>query len=368
MSEAVRKTKSATQGASLQEQGGAIDPERVVSLTAEVETITSAKIAEIQKITGRTNILALNALIEAARAGEAGRGFSVVANEVKQVANEVRGIAQDLEAELAGKVSELDQLGRLLIGHMRGQRLMDLALNAIEIIDRNLFERTCDVRWWARDIAVVDCASKTDADARAYASRRLGEILDAYTIYLDLWICSPEGRVLAVGRPQRYASSIGLDVSRESWFREAMATATGDAYSVADIARCTALENHPVATYAAAVREGALTSGRVIGVLAAHFDWGPQSQLIVDNVRLAQEERQRTRVMLLDAKGRVIAANDRKGLLNESFALNHDGRDAGTYVDSKGSTIGFHRTPGYETYRGLGWYGCIVQEPRHAKA
>src|SRR5688572_25071909 len=106
MSEAVRKTGPAAQDAPLHDQGGAIDPERVVSLTAEVESITSAKIAEIQKITGRTNILALNALIEAARAGDAGRGFSVVANEVKQVANEVRGIAQDLEAELAGKVSE----------------------------------------------------------------------------------------------------------------------------------------------------------------------------------------------------------------------------------------------------------------------
>jgi hypothetical protein len=368
MSEAVRKSGPAAQGAPSRDQGGAIDPERVVTLTAEVETITSAKIAEIQKITGRTNILALNALIEAARAGDAGRGFSVVANEVKQVANEVRGIAQDLEAELAGKVSELDQLGRLLIDHMRGQRLMDLALNAIEIIDRNLFERTCDVRWWARDIAVVDCATKTEADARAYASRRLGEILDAYTIYLDLWICSPEGRVLAVGRPQRYASSIGLDVSRESWFREAMATASGDDYSVADIARCAALGDHPVATYAAAVREGAATNGRVIGVLAAHFDWGPQSQLIVDNVRLTPEERQRTRVMLLDAKSRVIAASDRRGLLSETFALNHDGKNSGTYVDAKGATIGFHRTPGYETYRGLGWYGCIVQEPRHAKA
>ena len=322
MSDAVRKTGPAAQGAPLHEQGGAIDPERVVSLTAEVESITSAKIAEIQKITGRTNILALNALIEAARAGDAGRGFSVVANEVKQVANEVRGIAQDLEAELAGKVSELDQLGRLLIDHMRGQRLMDLALNAIEIIDRNLFERTCDVRWWARDIAVVDCAAKTEADARAYASRRLGEILDAYTIYLDLWICSPEGRVLAVGRPQRYAV---VDRPRRV-ARELVPRGDGDARPATNIrspTSCAALLSATILSppTPAAVREGAATSGRVIGVLAAHFDWGPQSQLIVDNVRLTPEERQRTRVMLLDAKSRIIAASDRRGLLSEIFAL-----------------------------------------------
>lgn len=340
-----------------------MDAERIVTLTAEVETITSSKIAEIQKITSRTNILALNALIEAARAGEAGRGFSVVANEVKQVANEVRGIAEALQVELAGKVTQLDQLGRILVGHMRGQRLIDLALNAIELIDRNLFERTCDVRWWAKDIAVVDCAAKRDEASCAYASRRLGEILAAYTIYIDLWICSPDGRVLAVGRPQ-HASCIGHNVAQERWFVDAMASASGDDYAVADIARCAVLQNRPVATYAASIRENAATDGRIIGVLAAHFDWEPQSQTIVDNVRLTPEERGRTRVMLLDAQSRIIAANDRRGVLSETFPLEHGGRDSGTYVDARGATIGFHRTPGYETYRGLGWHGCIIQEPR----
>ena len=355
--------KAASPASLAHDSDGAMDPERIVSLTAEVEAVTSSKIAEIQKITGRTNILALNALIEAARAGEAGRGFSVVANEVKQVANEVRGIAEALQGELAGKVTQLDRLGQLLIGHMRGQRLTDLALNAIEIIDRNLFERTCDVRWWAKDIAVVDCAAKADEATRSYASRRLGEILAAYTIYVDLWICGTDGRVRAVGRPQ-HASCIGSDVSRERWFSQSLTSASGDDYAVADIARCAVLQNRPVATYAASIRENAATDGRVIGVLAAHFDWEPQSQSIVDNVRLTAEERGRTRVMLLDAQSRIIAANDRRGVLSETFPLEHGGRDSGTYVDKRGATVSFHRTPGYETYRGLGWYGCLIQEPR----
>jgi hypothetical protein len=35
----------------------------------------------------------------------------------------------------------------------------------------------------------------------------------------------------------------------------------------------------------------------------------------------------------------------------------------GSYVDPTGTVIGYALTPGYETYRGMGWYGVIVQRP-----
>ena len=44
----------------------------------------------------------------------------------------------------------------------RGERMVDLALNAVELIDRNLYERTCDVRWWATDSAVVACVAENN--------------------------------------------------------------------------------------------------------------------------------------------------------------------------------------------------------------
>ncbi|HAP98910.1 MAG TPA: chemotaxis protein [Rhodospirillum rubrum] len=257
-----------------------LDPERIISLTAEVRTTMIEKIAEIRAVTGRTRILALNALIESARAGETGKGFAVVAGEVKGVSDEIAQIAGTLQSELSARVEALERIGRGIVDQLRGQRMVDLALNAVELIDRNLFERTCDVRWWATDSAVVDCLSAPDGPAKAFASKRLGVILAAYTVYLDLWICDGEGRVIASGRPDRYPVH-GQSVATTGWFRDALATKSGDDYAVADITRVASLDDQPVATYAAAIREGGLPHGRVLGVLGVHFDWGAQARAIV---------------------------------------------------------------------------------------
>ncbi|ESQ91925.1 hypothetical protein ABAC460_03240 [Asticcacaulis sp. AC460] len=330
----------------------------IITQTARAKTVTGQKVRDIRQVTSKLRILALNALIEAKHAGDKGAGFSVVADEVRSISGEVEGLAKDLGDEIV----TLDALTQSLARQSQGARLTDLALNAIELIDRNLYERTCDVRWWATDSALVNHAVIPTAESRAYACQRLGVILDSYTVYIDLWLCDLNGNVIANGRPDRH-HIIGRNVHDRLWFSRAATLRSGSDFAVADITTEPLLGNAQIATYATGVRRNGDVNGELVGILGIHFDWQPQAASITKGVRLSDEEKARTRVLMVDAQGLVIASSDGKGLLTEHVRLHTEGKLSGHYSDPHGTMIAFHKTPGYETYAGLGWYGIILQKP-----
>lgn len=339
-------------------------PDRILDLATKMSDMATLRVAEIQAVTKATKFLALNALIEANRAGDAGKGFAVVAHEVNGISERVTGIASELRALFTQEVGDLQRTAQLV----RGSRLSDLASYVIELIDRNLYERSCDVRWWATDSAVVQCCSRaTEKTVRDFASRRLGVILDSYTVYLDLWIAAPDGTILANGRPGKYPVR-GQSVADQPWFRKAMATTEGSDYIAMDIERNPLLGNRQTATYATAVRENGDEKGAIIGALGIFFDWENQAQAAVSSVRLTDEEKDRTRVLLVDRQHNIIASSDGQGILQQQYPLHistHHGNTTarGSYMREDGSLVGYSLTPGYETYEGLGWYGVVEQAP-----
>jgi hypothetical protein len=339
-------------------------PHRIVPLAFDLSATASAHAEEIKEFTTRTRLLALNALIESAHAGNAGKGFAVIANEVKDISQSISEVSARFTNQVDQKTHDIERIGQQImsdIADLRGNRLADLALNMIDVIDRNLYERSCDVRWWATDAAVVArCERRSEASAQATA-KRLAVILDNYTVYLDIWICDRAGKVLANGRPERYGKVFAADAGAHAWFGKALSCEPGG-YAVGDISRCPELDNRQVATYAAPVRRDGAGNGEALGVICIFFDWQAQAQTVVDAVRLLPEEKARTRCLIVDAQGLVIAASDRQGVLSEVIRLQNRGQSLGHYHDKNGDqTVAYALTPGYETYRGLGWFGVLVQ-------
>lgn len=329
----------------------------ILKLAFEVSRITGEKIAVIDRIMLRTQILSMNARLESTRAGDAGLGFGVVAREMNAVADEVNALSHQLQTEIAHNTARMETAGRQMMLDFKGQRYADLARNVVEIIDRNLYERSCDVRWWATDSAVVGAAQHFSPESCAYASERLATILRSYTVYLDLWIADRQGNIIATGRGNRFPQAIDQNVAGESWFRQGLATRDGDDFAVCDIGRTATLGNAQTAVYSTAIRKNGSVDGEPIGVLGIFFDWEPQARDIVQGVALAESERLDTRVMLLNARHQVIAASDKTCSLAEIYPLKPTGPQG--YYRIGGRLVCYALTPGYETYKGLGWYGCI---------
>ncbi|TNE82533.1 MAG: chemotaxis protein CheW, partial [Gammaproteobacteria bacterium] len=228
---------------------------------------------------------------------------------------------------------------------------------AIDIMDRNLYERANDCRWWALTPAFREAMSAGGEPSQEQLTAILRTINGLYTVYSNLLAFDHAGRIIAVSNPS-YSDMIGQTLQSD-WVRRTLDLPDTQSYCVSDFAPTPLYTNLPTYIYSAAIRDD---NGRPAGGIAIVFDSAPQFAAMLEDALPRAEDGgivDGAFAVFAEKDGRIISSTDpdlvpgmKLEIGREFFELQNGGEYANivTFRD-RYYAVGSRMSAGYREYK-----------------
>ncbi len=236
------------------------------------------------------------------------------------------------------------EIGQTALARGR-QRAQEIARLAADILDRNLYERANDCRWWALAPRLREALAGT-APQQQGLSAWLAHINSLYTVYSRLVVFDREGLVCGASGDDG-DTLIGQAVPAA--MRQAVtALADAERYAVTPFEDSAWHDQGPTYTYLAAVRDPA-DERLIVGGIAIVFNAAREFRAMLDDIRVGRDGF----VAFVDAEGALLCASGEApaGLLDfegDNARLTHEGRSLLGARVAGGGYREFRHSDGYE--------------------
>lgn len=325
-------------------------PRRIRSLLNSLSEEVTAHAQQAEDLAGRTNLLALNATIEAARAGEAGRGFSVVAQEVKTLASLSRNAATTFRDDVLGHLHHGRAIAEELASDIEAGRLAELAQSIADTLARTLYDRSIDVRMLATDFSIAEALllDRASPRAEARALSRLRALLACSPYFLNAFIVDADGKVAVCAHDNAAVRTVNF--AGYAQFQQAMAAPASVDWMTDEVWKNPWSHDRKVLIYVAPVRAEQST----IGVCYLEFDFEGQANSIMSVISKAGVH---AVAAIVDDASRVVAATGSYAW----HALHPHASDAAGIRSSDGLNVAQARVASERGISALA-LRCIIEE------
>jgi chemotaxis signal transduction protein len=229
---------------------------------------------------------------------------------------------------------------------------------AIDVMDRNLYERANDCRWWALNASFARVLGSPTPDGARLCGEILATINALYTVYSNLILFDAQGVVVAVSQPSQ-AHLVGQPLDAE-WVARTLALRSGQHYAVSGFEPTPLYGGAPTLIYTAAVQSP--VGGRALGGIAIVFDSTPQFAAILADALPTDEDGAALAgafTILVGSDGRILSSSDPRFAVGDASplpvdpaALERDGDLACIRsFEGKHMAVGAALSKGYREYK-----------------